>query len=120
MQLGISHSAGSQGLLLHSVQSMHVNMSPAVGHMWRERTARLVAKNEGVKGLAKSVDNEAELAEVVMVKDVAAIKHEGRALHAIQHCLPVQCLELIPFCEHSDGVGALGSLEGALACDNLL
>ncbi len=57
--------------------------------------------------LADSVHLKADLAELSVRQDVAAIEDEGRLRHGGVHGSKVQSGEFIPFSHHRDGVGTL-------------
>jgi hypothetical protein len=74
---------------------------------------RIVVLEEGVKRLAKSIYNETNIPELLVVEDITAIKDERRLDHGVIHLLVVVFLELIPFSENAKSMGTTSSLQSA-------
>lgn len=66
--------------------------------------------DKGVKGLSKSIYNEANLPELLMIQQVAAIKDESGLHHSTVDSLVVILLELIPLSEYSQTVCIIAGL----------
>ena len=80
----------------------------------------LLLLDKGVKGLSEAVDDEAHLAQLAVVEDVAAVEQEGGLNHRVVDLLPVQGLELVPLGHDGDGMGTVSGSVGILHHRQLL
>lgn len=85
-----------------------------------EFVGHLDSVEAAVEGLANGIDDETDLAELLNVKDVTAIKDEAGLDHRGKDAVEVKLLVLVPLGGDDEGVGAVAGLLRAIGEGDVL